>query len=320
MKDMQTKKVVCIGGGIGTVNLLKGIKNYTKEVSVILSMADDGGSAGRLRRLYNILPPGDLVSAMAALTSSKDGIIQNLLTYRFPGQRYGKDYDLSGHKLGNLIMVALRDLTGDFESAIEIFQKLFHIDGLFLPATLDPVSISAVTTYGKEIMGEERIDLGNFRGRKDYEKVMLHPQDVKLNPKARFVLESADLIIAGPGDLYSTVLPALIIKEVAEFLKNTKAKKIFVVNVTNQPEETKGYTVGSYIEAIRKHLGTFPFEYVIANDNFSVPIDAGIRNRYVALKGAVPQSTTLIAANVISAQNPLAHDSSKLAKCIFELI
>lgn len=320
MKNSKNTKVVCLGGGIGTVNLLRGVKDYTKEISAILTMADDGGSGGRLRRLYNILPPGDLVSAMAALSNTDNSIIQKLLTYRFPGQRYGKDHDLSGHKLGSLIMVALRDLTGSFESAIDIFQDLFHIEGSFLPATLDPVSISAITRSGKEVIGEERIDLGNFRGRKDYEKVILHPEDAKANPKALSALQNADVIIAGPGDLYSTVLPCLIVREISDFLKNTSTAKIFVVNVTNQPEETKGYNMHNYIEAIRNHLGSFPFDYVIANNNFSVPIEPGIKNTYVSLKGESPEGTTLIAKDVVNIQNPLAHDSSKLAKCIFELI
>lgn len=320
MKDTQNIKVVCLGGGIGTVTLLKGIKEYTKKVSVILSMADDGGSAGRLRRLYNILPPGDLVSSMASLSTDTEGLTQKLIMYRFPGKRYGKDHELAGHKLGNLIMVALRDITGDFESAIALFQKMFKIEGEFLPATLDPVSISAITTDGKEIIGEEIIDLGKFEGKKDYEKVMLHPKEAKLNPKAKKALENADLIIAGPGDLYSTVLPTLIIPEVSEFLKNTKTKKIYVVNVTNQPEETAGYTVSSYEEALRRNLGLVPFDYIVANNNMSASLPDGVENKLVPLSSLKSSNTRLIEADVVNVKNPLTHDSSKLAKTIFETI
>ncbi|MGH7246323.1 MAG: gluconeogenesis factor YvcK family protein, partial [Candidatus Levyibacteriota bacterium] len=154
----REKKIVCLGGGVGTVNLISGLKKYTKNITVVISMADEGGSAGRLRRLYNIFPPGDLISCMAAMSKNTKLPIKELLTYRFNGNRYGKDEHLVGHKLGNLMMVALRDITGDFEKAIATLQKMLSVEGTFFPATNDAVSISAKTIEGKEIFGEEKID------------------------------------------------------------------------------------------------------------------------------------------------------------------
>lgn len=319
MKNFTHTKIVCLGGGIGTVTLLKGIQKYTDNVSAVLSMADDGGSGGRLRRLYNVLPIGDLVSAMTAL-SEFDESVHKLLLYRFPGDRYGKDNEIAGHKLGNLLLVALFNITGDIEKAIEEFKKIFHVHGSFFPATLDSVSISAKTTYGKEIQGEEAIDLGSFKGEKSYDTVTLHPKNAKLNPKAKKALEEADVIVAGPGDLYSTVLPTLIIPEVLELLKKTKAKRMFVVNITNQPEETKGYNTNSFLDALQRNLGTIPFDIVLTNNNFSAAIPKNTKNTYVTIVPSHFAAIKLVSADVVDTKNPLLHDSLKLANTIFKLI
>jgi len=191
---MDNRKIVCLGGGVGTANLIKGLKSHFEDISVVLSMADDGGSSGRLRRLYNIPPPGDLVSCMASFVD-KQSYIYKLLSYRFEGDRYGKDADLPGHKLGNLIMVSLRDITGDFEKAIDLFREIFNIkEGVFLPATKENVSISARTIEGKRIYGEEKIDLGKYKGMRVLEKVFLEPGSVNANPKALESIKQSDII------------------------------------------------------------------------------------------------------------------------------
>src|SRR5258708_30196167 len=236
---MKRKKIVCLGGGIGTVNLIKGLKQYKDlDIAVVVSMADEGGSSGRLRRLYNILPPGDLVSCMAALCDSNNKNVSQLLTYRLPGNRYAKDTELAGHKIGNLIFVALRDLTGNFEKAIDQFQSIFAIPGVFLPATEENVSISAKTVEGKIVHGEETIDRGKYSGKRVLEEVYLHPVNARATKKVLTWLKEADVIIAGPGDLYTTILPVLIIPDIAEQLKKSTAKKIFIINVANKPFET----------------------------------------------------------------------------------
>src|SRR3989338_10024111 len=145
---MVNKKIVCLGGGIGTVNLINGLKNFTNDVTVVASMADDGGSAGRIRRLCSMPPPGDLVSCIAAL-SDDDNVLKKLLTYRFAGKRYGSDGSLEGHKFGNLMMVALTGVTGDFNKALEEMQRIFKTRGKILPATVDPVTIWAQTSVGE---------------------------------------------------------------------------------------------------------------------------------------------------------------------------
>lgn len=276
-----TKKIVCLGGGIGTVNLIKGLKQISDHLTVVVSMADEGGSAGRLRRLYKILPPGDLVSCMAACVSEKNTLLEKLLTYRFPGNRYSKDEYLAGHKLGNLLLVAMRDITGNFSDAVKLFQTTFGVKGVFLPATREGVTISVKTTEGKIIAGEENIDLGKYDGKRTLDTVYLHPKEAKPGEGVIEALKKAEVIIAGPGDLYTTTLPVLIVPEITQTLLKSRAKKIFIINIANKPFETKGYTVSDYITAIKKHLGLFPFDHVILNTNYSHTIPRKFHYQYV---------------------------------------
>lgn len=318
------KKIVCLGGGIGTVNLIKGLKKYSNSISVVVSMADEGGSSGRLRKLYNIFPPGDLVSCMAAFLDDKDEALSKLLTYRFPGDRYGANETLGGHKIGNLLMVAMQQmLHGDFYKAIEQFQKTFGIPGTFFPATKDCVSISAKTIEGKMIYGEENIDLGKYNGKRVLDEVYLNPKNAKAGQGVIKALEKAEIIIAGPGDLYTTVLPVLIIPEIQEALKKSNAKKIFIVNVANKPFETRNYTISDYIQAITKHLGTFPFKTVIANNNYLINIPKKYKYTYVYPQKSSKagfQSVSIVEKDLVNDTFPIYHSSEKLAKAVSEYI
>lgn len=319
---MVNKKIVCLGGGIGTVNLIKGLKDYFSNINVVVSMADDGGSSGRLRRLYNIPPPGDLVSCMSALIRNNESpLAAKLLTYRFKGDRYGKDKELGGQKLGNLIMTAMLDITGNFGQAIELFKKTFNVEGNFLPATIEAVSISARTTEGKMIHGEEIIDTGKYKGKRVLEKVFLNPIDAKANPKFIKSIRESDIIIAGPGDLYTTILPVLIIKGVREMLNESQARKIFIVNVANKPFETKGYNVSDYVLAVKRHLGYFPFDKIVVNDNYAPKIPKDLKYKYVDADGFESNSRiALIKSSLVNSEFPLYHNSQKLAKTIMENI
>lgn len=317
---MVDGKVVCLGGGIGTVNLIKGLKNYFSDITIVVSMADDGGSSGRLRRLYKMPPPGDLVSCMSALIKNNELDLAKLLTYRFKGDRYGKDHDLSGQKLGNLILTAMHNITGDFEKAIDLFKKTFDVPGIFLPATTKAVSISARTIEGKIIHREETIDLGKYKGKRILDKVFLSPKNAEMNPLFTKSLKEADVIIVGPGDLYTTILPILIVPGVKENLCESKAQKIFIVNVTNKPFETKGYSVNDYILAIKRHLNVFPFGKIIINNNFVPKIPSSFNYKYVNIND-VDNSKNLqvVKEDLVDKKFPLYHDSEKLAQTILRL-
>lgn len=318
---IKNKKIVCLGGGIGTVNLIKGLSPYTEEISVIVSMADEGGSSGRLRRLYNIFPPGDLVSCMAAVASHSNPLISDLLTYRFPGNRYGRDHHLAGHKLGNLIMVALRDITGDFHTAVDAFKKMFNVRGVFLPATNEPVSISAQTIEGQIVQGEEVIDLGKYTGKRVLEKVFIHPENPLVTSEVINAIEGADVIIAGPGDLYTTILPVLIIPKIKEAIAKSRASKFFVVNVANKPFETKGYSIQNFIAAIDKNVGEFPFTHVIVNSNFTHEIPKPYKYDYVKRSDEeISSGIHIVEADLVNEEFPLYHSSDKLAKVVVQNI
>ena len=316
---MVNKKIVCLGGGVGTVNLLRGLKKYFSNISVVVSMADEGGSSGRLRRLYDIHPPGDLISCMAAL--SKNENLSKFLIYRFPGDRYAKDSLLDGHKLGNLMMVGAINATGDFNKAIHFLQKIFNIPGNFLPATFERIKISAKTIEGREIFGEENIDLGKYKGKRVLERIFLHPQKPKAFSETIRRLKEADVIIGGPGDLYTNLLPILIIPDISKIVKSSKAQKIFVVNVANKPFETRGYDVSDYIAAIKRHIGFFPFKKIIVNNDFSINIPRKFHYNYVKFKKKNSVNGVLVFEKKLIDKNfPLYHDSSKLAKAILSCV
>lgn len=319
MKDKKDIKLVCLGGGIGTVNLLRGVKEYSNHITVIVSMADDGGSGGRLRRLFSIPPPGDLMNCLAAL-SEAEPIVRHLLTYRFKGDRWGRDDSLGGQKLGNLILVALTDITGSFEKGLDEAQRLFLCHGKIIPATEENVSIWAVTVDGKRISGEQNIDLGKYNGKRALSEVHLKPKNAHTSYQAIEAILSADLIIAGPGDLYTTVLPVLIVPGVRRALIDSKAKKAFVVNIANKPFETPNYTVVDFIEAIYKHLGTFPFTKVIVNTNFSPKIPKSLKYTYVRYNKPMGIKTEVIKRDLVDRKFPLYHDPLKLGKTIISLL
>lgn len=316
---MANKQIVCLGGGIGTVNLIKGLISYTDDITVIASMADDGGSGGRLRRLYSIPPPGDLVSFIAAMSTASD-TMKKLLTYRFVGDRYGDDESLGGHKLGNLMMVALTSVTGDFSKALLQMQEIFKTRGRILPATAEPVSIWAQTSVGERVDGEENIDLGRFTG--TIEKLHLNPSNPSISREVIDAIMRANLIVAGPGDLYSTILPVLLIPEIQEAVKKSEAKKLYVINVANKLFETPNYKVNDYIKAVINHCGGNVFSHVLMNSNVASNIPDKYKRQYefVPLNYKKDKSYSVVACDIVDTQFPLYHDSNKLAKAIMENI
>gem|GEM_PF-597240 len=325
MTQTKQQKTVCLGGGIGTVNLIRGLKAHTPDITVVVSMADEGGSSGRLRRLYNIMPPGDIISCVAALVDKDHELYSKLLTYRFPGDRYDTDNVLSGHKLGNLLMVAARDITGNFHDAISLLKNMFDITGNILPATNEDVSLSATTVDGMKVEGEEAIDLGKYAGNRVLDRVSITPENPSVPPGVLTAIKEADVIIAGPGDLYTTILPVLIIPDIKNALITaTQAAKVFVVNVANKPFETKGYDVSDFISAVRNHLGIFPFSSVVVNNNFSIPIPERFQYTYVTIDKALSEATSdsykIVQADLVDEKFPLYHDSEKLAELLSKTV
>jgi len=219
-------KIVALGGGVGTANLLSGIKNNFKDINVIVSMADDGGSAGRLRRFYKIPPTGDIVNCMISL-SNADNVMLDLLKFRFPGDRYGADNILPGQKIANLMFAALILDNKDLQTAISKMREIFQVNASIYPSSLSRVSLRAKTSTGRIVRREENIDLGKFKGK--LKQLYIHPKDPKVDERALEAIKNSDVIIAGPGDLYTTILPVLIIPAILEEIKNTTNTKVFEI-------------------------------------------------------------------------------------------
>ena len=319
---MKNPKIVCLGGGIGTINILKGIKKYSQDISVVCSMADDGGSGGRLRRLFSVPPPGDLVNCLAALSGAPENL-KSLLDFRFKGNRYGRDDSIEGQKLGNLILVALTSIHGNFNKALKEAEKLFSCHGKIIPATKENVSIWAKTIDGKKVFREETIDLGKYDGStKGLAEVHLQPESATIPLEAKKAIEEADLIIAGPGDLYTTILPVLLVSGVRKAIKKSKAKKIFIVNVANKPFETPNYCVADYLKAVKTHCDEILFEYLLINKNYSPKMPKKLNYQYVVFdkKRLKKLNLQVKTGDFVDQSFPLYHDSGKISQAIMNIL
>jgi len=315
-------RIACLGGGVGTAQILKGLRDYPFDLTAVVSMADDGGSAGRLRRAFAILPPGDLVNCLAAL-SDEESILKQLLLYRFSGKRYGKDTDLSGQKLGNLIFVALTDIyKGDTNKSLEEFSRIISSKGRVLPATLGDVNIWATTKNGKKVYGETNIDLGRYNNGKILEKLYLNPPKIKAYKPTIEIINQSQIIVVGPGDLFSTVLPVLIVPQIKRLLKKSKAQKIFVINIANKPFETAGYKASDYLKKLKEHLEGDLFDTILVNTNQNPKIPTKLNYKYVSLdeNNLAKYQNKIIRGDFIDTHFPIYHDSKKVAKAIYNLV
>ena len=259
MAQKKPKNVVIIGGGTGTFTVLSGLKKYPLDLTAIVAMTDSGGSTGVLRDELGVLPPGDVVRCLIALSSS-DKLMRTLMDYRFDG---GK---LKGHRFGNLLLSALEKTTGSFDRAVERAGDILRIEGRVIPSTLDEVSLTA--KVGKRtVRGEETIQLTKLNG--SLEDIWLEPVG-RANPKALAALRTADAIVIGPGNFYASVVPNLLVRGIPEAIRKSKAKKIFVCNLMTKVEHTRDYTVADYTAAIEKYLGG-PVDFVIYNNTAPDP-------------------------------------------------
>ncbi|WP_013324689.1 gluconeogenesis factor YvcK family protein [Gloeothece verrucosa] len=247
-------KIVAIGGGTGLSTLLRGIKHYSSNITAIVTVADDGGSSGRLRREMGILPPGDIRNCIAAL-ADEEKLLTELFQYRFQAGD-----GLSGHSFGNLFLTAMGEITGDLERAITASSKVLAIRGKVLPATLADVSLWARLSDGRLIEGESHITEAGGK----IEEIGCTPSKPAALPAAIKAIEEADYIIIGPGSLYTSVIPNLLVPEITKALAKSKAPRIYVCNIMTQPGETQGYTVADHIRAIDQVSHQRIFDVVLA--------------------------------------------------------
>ena len=264
---MSTKvKVVTIGGGTGLSVLLRGLKKYPLDITAIVTVADDGGSSGKIRSDMNIPSPGDIRNVIAAL-SDVEPYLEKMFQYRFDSG------EVKGHPVGNLMIAAMTDIHGDFSTAVKVMSRILNVRGTVLPTTNDIATLNAVLSTGEIIRGESSItEAGGV-----IDHVYITPSRVKPNEDVLRAIEQADYIIMGPGSLYTSIIPNLVISKVSEKIRESNAKKIYVCNVMTQHGETDNYTVSDHIVAINKHVEENIFDLVIAN---SREFDDSILSKY----------------------------------------
>ncbi|MDR0268888.1 YvcK family protein [Paenibacillus sp.] len=312
----ERPRIVVMGGGTGLSVMLRGLKEMPLDITAIVTVADDGGSSGILRSELQMPPPGDIRNVLTAL-ADVEPLMSEMLTYRF-----SSGSGLAGHSLGNLILAAITDISGDFVTAVRELSRVFAVRGRVLPAAGEAVVLSAEMVDGTIVTGESKIP--EVGGR--IKRVFLEPSEVEPLPEAVAAIEEADAILIGPGSLYTSILPNLLVPKLAEAVMASEAIKIFVCNVMTQPGETDGYTVSDHLQAIYDHIGKHLFDYVIVN---SGDIPPQVQDKY-AEKGAKPveldydEVTNLgykvIADTLVLFRTYLRHDAEKLSHHIYQLV
>ena len=305
-------KIVALGGGTGLSTLLRGLKEHTDKLTAIVTVADDGGSSGRLRRELGVLPPGDFRQCIAALADSEP-LMTSLMQYRF-----GSGSGLEGHSFGNLLIVAMAGITGSFERALRESSRVLAVRGQILPSTLRNVTLCAETRTPEweRVTGESEITQRGTLAR--IERVYLEPEHAPAYPDAVRALLDADLIIAGPGSLYTSVLPNLLVEDIQNALRASNAAKIYICNIATQPGETDGFSIEDHFAALEQHVGKGIFSHVFANDNYRVNFPGDSLSQMVQPGDGAAREYAIIFADSVDETKPWRHDPAKLAKVILD--
>jgi uncharacterized cofD-like protein len=305
-------RIVAIGGGHGLANLLRGLKAYTHNITAIVTVADDGGSSGELRRSMGILPPGDIRNCLAAL-SNDEALLTQIFQYRF-----ATGDGLNGHTLGNLFISALADVTGSFEEAVAESGRVLAVHGQVVPATLHDVHLVADVELADskkriQVTGESKIPKAAGK----IKRVWLDPGNAPAFPPAIAAILSADLIIVGPGSLYTSLLPNLLVSDLTDAIRSSRAIKFYVCNVATQPGETDGYSCTDHLRTIEKHINGRMFDLIVCNRRYEGALPAEIG--WVKIDPGLEENYAIYQADLIDDDNPWRHDSAKLARVINDL-
>jgi uncharacterized cofD-like protein len=321
-------RVVALGGGTGLSALLRGLKEHVvrrsdrhptrerpiSDLAAIVTVTDDGGSSGRLRRENRMLPPGDIRNCMVAL-SKDEALLSRLFQFRFHAGR-----GLRGHNFGNLFLAALTHVTGDFAEAVRVSSKVLAVRGRIFPSTLSNVHLVATLANGKRVQGETRISHSTVPIR----KIALNPRRVRPLPAAIEAIQQADIILMGPGSLYTSIIPNLLIPEIAHAVARSKAPRVYIANLMTQPGETTHYALGDHLRAIAHHVRGRVVDAVVANRQSVSP---EVVRRYRA-EGAEPvfldresvlkMKVRLVTGNLVEEHGVLRHSSARLARLLFD--
>lgn len=305
-------RVVAIGGGHGLSTLLRGLKTHTRNLTAVVTVADDGGSSGRLREDFGILPPGDIRNCLAAL-SNDEALLTQLFQYRFSGAS-----DLGGHSFGNLFITALADISGSFESAIMESGRVLSVNGRVLPATLHDVKLVAsleLPHSASEVRVEGESKIPEMAGR--VRRVWLEPDNAPAFPPVVQALLAADIIVVGPGSLYTSILPNLLVRDLLDALRVSSALKVYVCNIATQTGETDSFTCEDHIRALEEHIGENVFDAILSNNNYNGVLDDS--SVWVRADEKSLADGKIRAIDLADDDHSWRHDSQKLADAIFAL-
>ncbi|WDL99398.1 YvcK family protein [Alicyclobacillus sp. ALC3] len=317
VKHLQRRpRIVAIGGGTGLSVILRGLKEFQVDLTAIVTVADDGGSSGRLRSDFAMPPPGDIRNCLVALADTEP-LLERLLQFRFPAGE-----GLAGHSFGNLFLAAMTHIMGDFESAIKETSRVLAVRGRVLPAVKDDVRLRAVLANGQVVEGESEIPRAGER----IERVELVPSDIQPLQEALDAIRDADAVVVGPGSLYTSVLPNLLVPGLVDALTQSPAKKVYICNVMTQPGETDALSASQHVEVIRRHVGRQLFDYILVNAaslppqalaqyqaQQSYPVQADIEALH-------RQGLRVVARDFVHYATYARHDSRLIAEQIISLI
>lgn len=324
------KNIVIIGGGTGTLTLLSGLREYPTNNAVIVSSADDGGSTGRLREQLSVMPPGDIRQCLVGL-SYTDQLMRELFSYRF------EKGDLKGHTVGNIFIAALEKCAGDIEKAIGYAAKILNVRGEVVPITRRPTILSVVLENGKKIVGEHFIDEPLHNGNLKIKSVKLTP-NILANPRALHLIRDADAIVFGPGDLYTSTIPNLLVKGVVQAIQQSRAKKILITNLMTKWGQTNGFKASDFLEVLQTYLGSVCLDSVIMNNKIPNPkvlhYYKNEKSQFIEPDVATVKKmgVAVVASNLLShnyyqkssadalKRSYLRHDPKKLSKIIYNLV
>ncbi len=306
-------KVVALGGGTGLPVVLRGLKHYTSNLTAVVTVADDGGSSGRLRGELGVLPPGDIRNCMVALADTEP-LMEELFQHRF------ESGELQGHSFGNLFLAAMERTAGDFVTALRESSRVLAVRGTVLPATLDRVTLWAQLATGERIVGESNIG----RSPAPIEKIGMDPSDATPLAEAISAILEADLVVLGPGSLYTSVIPNLLVRPIQDAVRGTKALRVYVANLMTQPGETTHFSVDDHLQALERQVGSGLVDVILMNNQ---PIDEDALRKYLR-EGAEPVLEVNTAARqpivqaepLIAVDGVIRHDPEKLARALLRLL
>ena len=307
---MNNIKVTGIGGGTGLSTLFRGLRNEDIDIHGIISVTDDGGSSGRLREGFGILPPGDFRNCLVAL-SDAEPLLKKLFQHRFDG-----DNPLSGHSFGNLFILAMEKITGNFETALEESCKILNVKGKLIPSTLDQINLEALMKDGSHIIGESRIQ-ENSSGIKN---IKLFPKKANPNPKSIEIIESSDFIILGPGSLYTSIIPNFLVSGIVEAIHKSKAKKILICNVATQLSETDNFKAENHFKEIQKYTDRLNIDFFVVNSKLDSLGDDFPTSSVVKYGNLEDLGAEIIKKDLMNNSFKGHHDSDKLSQTIMKII